>query len=405
MVHRAGIFRAHKETLGQWTVTDQTTGKQSHHLNRTRCTPMRVFISSSNESKGVMHRVARWLEDLGHDPVPWVSDSVFVGATYALHEIIKMAGGVDAAIIIFGEDDRVWVRSLEFQQPRDNVLVEYGLFAGALGPEKTLICTSGSPKIPSNLAGIVLVKVDSGREESAREKLNTWLNTITNARNPKDWVRVVASNRHEIDKEYRERKYTARELDIVGIALGGALKEIAEDVTNALLKRVMFNHARVRLMFLTPLSPYVWQRAIEDEVSAEQLLTTLRESVLHSRTIYENMKTLFEAESKTKSIRRENVGSFEIRVSDFCPHVTIFRADKRILLGMYSAAKMGLHSPVMEVDEANGELFQEVREHFNKLWDGGIHSGKRESYLVRYQADAPPTLNEQLDKELREVSG
>lgn len=114
---------------------------------------MKVFLASSCESRNDMHKVAHILESLDHDPVPWDSPLAFLPGTHTLNGLIEISRDVDAAVFVFAEDDKIWYRTSELHQARDNVLLEYGLFAGILGPERALICRKGHPKTPSDLAG------------------------------------------------------------------------------------------------------------------------------------------------------------------------------------------------------------------------------------------------------------
>jgi len=78
-------------------------------------------------------------------------------------------------------------------------------------------------------------------------------------------IQVVATKRLTAEGKYTQKKYDAREkVDILGIALVGGLKEIANDLEQKLLKHVLQESVQVRLMFLSPLAPYVQNRAKEE---------------------------------------------------------------------------------------------------------------------------------------------
>jgi predicted nucleotide-binding protein len=94
---------------------------------------MKIFLASSQESLPDLRQLAHQLAAMGHSPLPWDSPEVFMPGTYTLDGIIEISRDVDAAIFIFAEDDKIWYRTSELRQPRDNVLIEYGLFAGHSG--------------------------------------------------------------------------------------------------------------------------------------------------------------------------------------------------------------------------------------------------------------------------------
>jgi hypothetical protein len=137
---------------------------------------IKVFIGSSRESQAVMDDIEEWIESFGHVARPWTDNSVFpLGATTfaSLHQVARV---VDAAIFIFGEDDTIWYRGDKTASPRDNVLLEYGLFSGALGEKSVAIALKGHPKLASDLLGITYLPMDT--RAAARNKLKFWLEGI-----------------------------------------------------------------------------------------------------------------------------------------------------------------------------------------------------------------------------------
>lgn len=367
---------------------------------------MKVFLASSRESRDDMHKVAQILESLDHVPVPWDSPTAFLPGTYTLNGLIEISRDVDAAVFVFAEDDKIWYRTSELHQARDNVLLEYGLFAGILGPERTLICRKGQPKTPSDLEGII--HIDISGIESARARIENWIRRIDQQRGAyshpllaRDFVRIVANDRKTLDREYRERKYFAHTVDIVSMALSNALNELATDSEHKLLKRVLFNNAHVRLMFVAPTSEYLRQRALEDGDSFDQLQAFLRRSVRRSIEIYQRLKTLHEEADTEGRLQSVAVGSLEIRVTEFCPHFTIYRTDDSLLFGIYTAAAKGLDSAVLQIQKSHDAIFQQVSGHFNSLW--ALHWPKaaaEENYLVKCHSLMPPSLNEAFIRKL-----
>ena len=85
---------------------------------------MRVFLASSRESLGHLREISSWIEGEGHEPLPWDSPSSFLPG----EKLIEISKKVEAAAFIFAEDDKVWYRMDALLQPRDNVLIEFGIF-------------------------------------------------------------------------------------------------------------------------------------------------------------------------------------------------------------------------------------------------------------------------------------
>jgi hypothetical protein len=369
---------------------------------------MKIFLASSHESKEEMHTIARSLEALGHDPLPWDLPGVFPPGRYTFDVLIEVSRSVDAAVFVFAEDDLGWYRGNDNRQPRDNVLIEYGLFAGTLGPERALICRHGQPKTASDLAGLTHIDISRGKNEAARAEITAWLARIADQRlayaHPsleRQFVRIVTDNRHNLDAEYRERKYSARYIDIVSLALSGALEELASDPDARFLKRIVSEGAHARLMFLTPTSSYVRQRAMEDGDTVAGLTAKLREAVEKVQRVYERLSTLYQQERESGQVRLDRAGSLEVKVLDFCPHFTIYRTDETILWGIYTATTMGLYSSVLHVKKSHDELYQQLLQHFNSLWkQPSMSRTSEDSTLLSFHCHAAPLLNKHLVSQL-----
>ena len=141
----------------------------------------KIFIGGSLESGDKVMELARIIEAEGGEPVPWDKPGLFPLGGYTLEQLIKISRVVDGALFVFGEDDKVWYRNDMVQQPRDNVLIEYGIFAGQLGPKRTVIAVSGNVKAATDLRGVITCNLN--RPYHARTQLCQWLNGLSLARN------------------------------------------------------------------------------------------------------------------------------------------------------------------------------------------------------------------------------
>jgi hypothetical protein len=123
-----------------------------------------------------MLRVAQWIEKTNHLPLCWDDSSLFPTGQYLLNSLIALSRRLQGAILIFGEDDQVWYRNDSRPQPRDNVLIEYGLFAAVLGQQNTIICIKGKPKIPSDLQGLIYADLD--KPIRAEQQISQWIRDL-----------------------------------------------------------------------------------------------------------------------------------------------------------------------------------------------------------------------------------
>lgn len=112
-----------------------------------------VFIGSSSEGKDV----ARYLQvELGASCVVdrW-DQSVFEPGGYTLESLINAAKRADFAVLVATPDDRTVSRGEEQPSVRDNIVLEFGLFAGVLGRERTyLLATDHNIKLPTDMLGL-----------------------------------------------------------------------------------------------------------------------------------------------------------------------------------------------------------------------------------------------------------
>jgi len=135
---------------------------------------MKIFIGSSKESIEVAEKVAADIEDLEHDTILWKDPGVFTPGKHIFDCLEEISKKVDAAIFIFGEDDKTWYRNNKLKLTvRDNVLLEYGYFRGVLGSTNTLIFTNGNPEMCSDIEGIVYI--DFNRKRNAKVEIRKWL--------------------------------------------------------------------------------------------------------------------------------------------------------------------------------------------------------------------------------------
>ena len=141
---------------------------------------LKVFIAGSIESSELLMFLAQLVEEEGHEPLPWNKPGLFPLGGYLFETLQQIGKEVDAAIVIFNEDDKVWYRDDMTKQPRDNVLMEYGLLSGILGTRKTIVGFKGSPKIASDLKGVMLC--DLNRQYKAQAELKQWLKRLSTAR-------------------------------------------------------------------------------------------------------------------------------------------------------------------------------------------------------------------------------
>lgn len=115
-----------------------------------------LFLGSSKESTRIIEMAMGLMDNSMVKPVSWHSGDIFHPSDTALEDLENMLPQADFAAFIFGPDDVVTSRDEYYSGPRDNVTMELGLFAGALGRKRTYILKPEDMdiKIPSDTLGI-----------------------------------------------------------------------------------------------------------------------------------------------------------------------------------------------------------------------------------------------------------
>jgi predicted nucleotide-binding protein len=161
-------------------LVDRLIGKSSEEFNNDiidnsgasskRARP-RLFIGSTTEALQIAKEVQT---ELDHDIQATVwTQSLFTPGDATWSRLVDMARTqFDFALFVFSDDDIVESRGAATRAPRDNVLLEYGLFVGSVGPDRTffLFNRDHRPKIASDLAGVTALEYgdrDDGNLQAA----------------------------------------------------------------------------------------------------------------------------------------------------------------------------------------------------------------------------------------------
>jgi 8-oxo-dGTP pyrophosphatase MutT (NUDIX family) len=117
----------------------------------------RLFIGSSSESIAVARGLKANLEDVAEVRI-W-DEGLSIPGNYVLEDLLRFTTSFDFAAFVWSADDSVVSRGSQLTAPRDNVILEAGLFYGLLGRERVFLCAprSRDVKTPSDLLGLKIV--------------------------------------------------------------------------------------------------------------------------------------------------------------------------------------------------------------------------------------------------------
>lgn len=123
-----------------------------------------VFIGCARESLEVAYALQ---EELEYDAEVTVwPQSIFRPSSNTLEELTKQLHRFDFGIFVTTPDDSAVVRGEPRELPRDNVILELGMFIGRLGRERCFIIAPRGDKklrIPSDLLGLAALEYDPQR--------------------------------------------------------------------------------------------------------------------------------------------------------------------------------------------------------------------------------------------------
>lgn len=112
-----------------------------------------IFIGSSSEGLKIAELVAEELQDFAEVKL-WTLTFDIGRSNY--DNLMSQISFYDYAILVATGDDTIESRGTKQAAPRDNVLFEFGMFAGGLGRSRVFFLTQKDTKIPSDLTGITL---------------------------------------------------------------------------------------------------------------------------------------------------------------------------------------------------------------------------------------------------------
>jgi Predicted nucleotide-binding protein containing TIR-like domain len=140
-----------------------------------------VFIGSSTEGLQIAKELQVLLKHSCNTKI-W-NQGLFGASQITIDTLLKTPDLFDFAILVFTPDDSGVSRDEDIYIPRDNVLLELGLFMGRLGREKTFVVYDKSKKIkiPSDLNGFTPVTFNLYEDGDLRASLGSVGTEIENA--------------------------------------------------------------------------------------------------------------------------------------------------------------------------------------------------------------------------------
>lgn len=210
----------------------------------------RVFIGSSSEGFSVAEEIFSCMSR-DTEPTLW-THGIFTPSTYPMEALEQAARDHSFAVLTASPDDETIKRGVSSATMRDNLLVEFGLFAGAFGRNRVFFVCADSPKLdmPSDLLGISVAMYDSSRAKGPRsDRAASVHSACLSIRNSiaDEWTRI---QRLESEREEKirasKRSQSIRRLHTVAVRLRDVLFVLQRDSLAAFSSRLAFEAVKSR---------------------------------------------------------------------------------------------------------------------------------------------------------------
>ena len=199
-------------------------------------------------------------------------------------------------------------------------------------------------------AGITAVIFEGILKDEVLDQLRTYMKPALR----------LAGLRNAMDQYYLELFKSARkQVDIVALTSENIIR-----VYGDLLKsKILTEQCDIRILSLDPESP-IWQYRLQDEsdYSHEQI----RETIENSTKFLKGIASRIIDETNMKSDLK---GSLVAKHHSNLPHFAYFRADDRIIIGLYYSFTVGLKSHAIVIEDQSSSLFRMLEKHFEVMWE------------------------------------
>lgn len=317
----------------------------------------KLFIASSKKSIKIAQALRHNL-DSDAEITPW-NESFFELSKATLHSLIDNLDAFDFGIFVLNADDKVIINAAEQHIPRDNVVLELGLFVGRLGIERVFVVEpEGKERVhlPTDLLGLTTARFNPDREDrnfvAALGKASDQIRDAIEKYGRKTKMGLPFYTR--ADKTVPSRIQNAKFLDMMGTSLHSM-----SGSNMSVLKDLKERGCKIRFVISDPNDErlnYVYTKRFADEHYASLVKPDL-----------ERFKALVGTSASG--------GSFEIKVTNYDVSYSYIGIDTilptgKISVEMYLTKVSLVHNPMFDLDKgAESPWFEIFKDQFEKFWN------------------------------------
>ncbi|HET9280615.1 MAG TPA: nucleotide-binding protein [Candidatus Angelobacter sp.] len=119
-----------------------------------------IFVGSSSEALPYAQAIAGVIQEHPlFEVIPWWEHDMSQSGDSFFESLFRMFRQTTFAIFVATPDDLLLKRGETSAAIRDNILFEYGLFAGYLGRHSAILVQIGESEVPSDLRGIQTIRI------------------------------------------------------------------------------------------------------------------------------------------------------------------------------------------------------------------------------------------------------
>lgn len=339
----------------------------------------RIFIGSSTESLKVAEAIKANFEFDDVEVRIWNED-LFLPGQYTLDELIRFTKSFDFGIFVWANDDKVEIQSREISknQPRDNVILEAGMFYGALGKERVFLFapTENTPKIPSDLLGLSTLRYKTPTDENYKAELSTGVNKIKNIILKKGIVNKDLESHIPINIFYSldsakqkiiEECLIAQEIKILsnkGLEFFGSDSSII-----SLADIAKYNNIRqLKVILLSPNSRWI-NRGFMALRQYENIQDFKNEIISTHKILEIGMRKFLKG-------KKNNGGGIKYHLGE--PYFRFVMTENSVFVSTYAEnpTTQVRDLPVYHFRKEFGSLYGSLKRHFNDLWKNNSELGE-----------------------------
>lgn len=344
---------------------------------------LRIFIGSSGASESTARRLQTIIDDerdANVEVTGWWNRRSFTFGRATLESLEATTESYNAAILVAAPDDFVIKKEVPGKQTRDNVIFEYGLFCGAIGRERVLLCTLPDslgelPMLPTDLNGIMRLDLQPADDEETfcdvnRAGVRGWLAQLRNLESSGglDSYPRLASSVDELVGVGERRPHLVPEIDRFGSELLTSAARLLDTkdygfahMYGALLKRNL--RSSTSIYALDVLGPSAWIGPMSFRYLSVQLWQYIRANTIEDRMVLRVSQALGDALNRSLAAaidhERHPLRTLDSSLTDFDSKAEIdWRVDKpvteyaRILLWSRKELTSPIADSVIAIHEA-----------------------------------------------------